>query len=104
MTSLSLVQRPVLHTTIPFLQPGHVERSAFSMKKFKKAYTGLNCMLGWGEKICNPQTAPLLSTQRKLLKLHSSTIDIAEWVETAAKLAGDIGQAKVSSNPVERNK
>jgi len=104
MTTLNLTNRSAVNSLISFRSGANTSReSVWSFKQFKKAYTGLNCILSWGEKICSPQTVPLVSEKRQILKLHAGTFNVPEWFEKVFKLSNDITEVTRSKNPIERN-
>lgn len=106
MASVNFSRPLTLYSDVPRLQSrkasGEGVLHTINVKSFKRAYTGLSCMLGWGEKVCSGPIAPILSSQRKILKLHATTFAIPEWFDRTKEFTRDITHIKDSSNGVER--
>src|SRR5579862_704919 len=98
MTSLNLAGPYSTHTRIPLMHSKNVHRNPVlsSIKKHKKAYSGLNILLSWAEKITSPETARFLSSKHTVLKQHSSTLAIPGWFENALKLSDNLKEIKAA--------
>jgi len=104
MTSLNLIDPDSISTRIPLMRRKPTQRNPLSqsLQKYKKGYAGLNIFLSWAEKICKPGTAGFLSSKHTALKLHSSTLALPGWFESASKLSRDLGQVKSAKNYASR--
>jgi hypothetical protein len=104
MTSLNLVQPYIVNSLIPIHYASHASQvSPWTMSNFRKAYTGLNSFLSWGEKLSGPQTAPFFSEHRQILSMQSSAFAIPGWFERTFKLSHDIAEIRASMRAGSRN-
>jgi hypothetical protein len=104
MTSISLFRPTVVDSLIPVRSASSGKREdPLTISNFKKAYTGVNCFLNWGEKISGP-SAPFFSEHRQILKLQSSAFAVPGWFQKAFSLSKDVAGACSSKNSIERNR
>jgi hypothetical protein len=81
-----------------------VHSSSWTVKNFKKAYTGVNCFLSWGERVSGPGRAPFYSEHRRALKLQSSAFTIPGWFQNAFQLSKDVMAVRSTKSAAERAK